>query len=239
MVQPRTRACGARRLGAGAAGPAHHRQPRARRRAEGRQSLRSADRARPDGGDRRYPERCAIRLHGAGRARPRRLDRRGRGRAAGRDRRQRARGGSHLPRRLRRRSRLGEPGNGDRRRRVTHPARQSFPRHAGARPPTAEDPRGRRRAGRPQGHQGPGERQARARSRRRRGPQSAHGRPARRRQVDVGRAAADHPAAADAGGTAGSLDDRTSCPSSSRRRSIRCASRSRSGRSRSPERTIA
>src|SRR6516225_10084453 len=49
---------------------------------------------------------------------------------------------------------------------------------------------------------------SRARGSRRRRPQSAHGRTARRRQVDVGRAAADHPAAADAGGTAGSLDDR-------------------------------
>jgi hypothetical protein len=39
------------------------------------------------------------------------------------------------------------------------------------------------------------------------GIDTIHGRPARRRQVDVGRAAADHPAA-DAGGTAGSLDDR-------------------------------
>ena len=57
-------------------------------------------------------------LHGAGRTRPRRLDRRGRGRAAGGDRRQCPRRGSDLPGGLRRRSRLGEPGDGDRRRRV-------------------------------------------------------------------------------------------------------------------------
>ena len=38
-------------------------------------------------------------------------------------------------------NRLGKPGNGDRRRRVAHSARQSFPRHAGARPSAAEDPR--------------------------------------------------------------------------------------------------
>ncbi len=41
--------------------------------------------------------------------------------------------------------RLGEPGNGDRRRRFADPARQSFPRHAGAVAPAAEDPRSRKR----------------------------------------------------------------------------------------------
>ena len=61
---------------------------------------------------------------------------------------------------------------------------------------------------RSEGHQGPGKRQARARSRRRRRAQSADGRAARRRQVDAGGAAADDPAAADAGRTARSLDDR-------------------------------
>src|SRR5262249_8014558 len=44
-------------------------------------------------------------------------------------------------------------GMGSLHRRVPHSARQSFPRHAGARPSAAEDPRGRPRAGRPQGHQ--------------------------------------------------------------------------------------
>ncbi len=112
------------------------------------------------------------------------------------------------PGRLRRRGRLGEPGHGDHRGALADPARQSFPRHAGARPPAAEGARGRRRARRPQGHQGPGERQARARGRRRRRAQSADGRPARRRQVDAGGAAADDPAAADAGRIARSLDDR-------------------------------
>ena len=70
---------GARRAGRlrpGAAGAAHHRQSRARRPAEGRQPLRSADRARPDGGDRRAPAGRARGLHGARRARARRLDHR-------------------------------------------------------------------------------------------------------------------------------------------------------------------
>ena len=93
---------------------------------------------------------------------------------------------------------LGQPRHGDRRRRLAPPARQSFPRHAGAVAAAAEGARGRGRAARPRRHQGPGERQARARSRRRRRTQPADGRPARRRQVDAGGAAADDPAAADA-----------------------------------------
>ena len=71
---------------------------------------------------------------------------------------------------------------------------------------------------RSQGHQGPGERQARARSRRRRRAQSADGRPARRRQVDAGGAAADDPAAAHAGGAARSVDDRVGRRRDRRRR---------------------
>src|SRR6185436_9537579 len=43
-------------------------------------------------------------------------------------------------------SRLGKPRDGDHRGAVAHSARQSFPRHAGARPPAAQDPRGRGRA---------------------------------------------------------------------------------------------
>ncbi len=43
--------------------------------AEGRQPLRPADRARPDGGDRRDPAGCVERLHRARRARARRFDR--------------------------------------------------------------------------------------------------------------------------------------------------------------------
>ena len=91
---------------------------------------------------------------------------------------------------------------------LADPARQSFPRHAGAVAAAAENPRDGSDAARSRRHQGTGERQARARSRRRRRPQPADGRPARRRQVDAGGAAAVDPAAADAGGIAGSLDDR-------------------------------
>ena len=61
---------------------------------------------------------------------------------------------------------------------------------------------------RPRRHQGPGKRQARARSRRGRRPQSAHGRTARRRQIDAGGAAADHSAAAGAVRIARSLHGR-------------------------------
>ena len=60
---------------------------------------------------------------------------------------------------------------------------------------------------RPARRQGPGERQAGARDRGRRRPQPADERPARRRQVDAGGAAALDPAAADAARTARSLDD--------------------------------
>ena len=65
-----------------------------------------------------------------------------------------------------------------------------------------------RRAARPARHQGPGKRQARARDRGGRRAQPADGRPARRRQVDAGGAAALDPAAAVAGRIARSLDDR-------------------------------
>ena len=145
----------------------------------------------------------------------------------------------------------------------------------------AGDARGRRSPARSARHQGPGERQARARDRRGRRPQSADDRPARRRQIHAGGAAALDPAAADAARTARSLDDpfgrrrnrrrradrpaavpraasfrlhagagrrrramrgraksrspitaccsSTNCRSSSRRRSTRCASRSKTG----------
>ena len=65
-----------------------------------------------------------------------------------------------------------------------------------------------RHAARPRRHQGPGERQARARDRGGRRAQPADGRPARRRQVDAGGAAALDPAAALARRAARSLDDR-------------------------------
>ncbi len=51
---PRAGALGDDRIRAGVARPPHHHQSRARRSAEGRQPLRSADRARADGGDRRH-----------------------------------------------------------------------------------------------------------------------------------------------------------------------------------------
>ena len=66
--------------------------------------------------------------------------------------------------------------------------------------PQPQNPRSRRRRGRPRRHQGSGKRQTRARSRRRRRPQSAHGRSARRRQVDAGVAAAVDLAATRSGG---------------------------------------
>ena len=50
----------AARLGTGAAGEAHHGQPRAGRSAQGGLALRSADRARHHGGDRGDPGRCAL-----------------------------------------------------------------------------------------------------------------------------------------------------------------------------------
>ncbi len=103
----RAGALGADRLGAGAAGAANHRQSRARRPAQGRQPLRPADRARPDGGDRRHSAGRAGRLHGARRTRPRRIDRAGGGRAAGGDRRQFARRRPDLSRRPAARRRPG------------------------------------------------------------------------------------------------------------------------------------
>ena len=189
------RARRAGRLGPRAAGAPHHHQSRARRSAEGRQPLRPADRARPDGGDRRGAARRAGRLHRAGRARPRRLDRGGRRRAAGGDRRQLAERRLDLSGGLRTGGGLGQPRDGDRRAVVAHPARQPLQGHAGAVAAEARHPR--RSAGRDarsRRHQGPGERQARARGRRRRRPQPADDRPARLRQVDAGGAAADHPA---------------------------------------------
>src|SRR6187399_1046534 len=53
-------------------------------------NMAPADRARPDGGDRRDPAGRAEWLHGAGRARARRLDRTRRRRIARRHRRERA-----------------------------------------------------------------------------------------------------------------------------------------------------
>ena len=141
----RAGALGADRLGAGAAGAADHRQSRARRPAEGRQPLRSADRARPDGRDRRDPAGRARRLYGARRTRARWLDRAGGGRAAGGDRRQCARRRPDLSRGLRHGSRLGQPGYPDHRGQIADPDRQPFQRHAGAVAAAAESARARGR----------------------------------------------------------------------------------------------
>ena len=194
------------RLGPGAAGPAHHRQSRARRPAQGGQSLRSADRARRHGGDRRDSRGRAGRLRRHRRTRARRDGERGGGRAAGGDRRQRARPRPDLSGRLR-----SGGGVGFRRSRysgaaLAHPARQSFQGNAGLEPARAGDARGRGAAARPSRHQGPGERQARARGRRRRRAQSSHVRRARRRQIDAGAAPALDPAAAQPARTPGSVD---------------------------------
>ena len=140
----RARALGADRLRAGAAGAPHHHQSRARRSAQGGQPLRSADRARADGGDRRHSARRAVGLRRAGRTRPRRLDCAGRRRPAGRHRRQCPRRGPDLSGGVRPGSRLGEPGDRDHRGVLAHPARQPFQGHAGAVAAAAENPRSRR-----------------------------------------------------------------------------------------------
>jgi hypothetical protein len=158
---PRAGSLGADRLGAGAARPPHHRQSRARGSAEGRQPLRSADCAWPDGGDWCDSAGCAFRLHGVGRTRARWIDRAGGGRVAGRDRRQFARRGPDLPRRLRHRSGLGQPRYPDRGGKLADPDRQPFSGHASVVTPAAEGARGRGDLARPARHQGPGKRQAR------------------------------------------------------------------------------
>ena len=96
--------------------------------------------------------------------------RRGRRRAAGGDRRQCARPGADLPGACGAEAAWASPEIEIVAARLAHPARQPFPRHAGAVAAAAEDPRDRRLAARSCRHQGPGERQARARSRRRRRP---------------------------------------------------------------------
>ena len=67
--KPRAGAGGAACLRPVAAAQAGHRQSRAGRPAQGRQPLRPADRARPDGGARRHSGRCARRLCRARRTR--------------------------------------------------------------------------------------------------------------------------------------------------------------------------
>ena len=91
------------------------------------------------------PPDALSRLHGAGRTRPRRLDRAGGRRAAGGDRRQCARGRPDLSGGLRRRGGLGEPGHPDHRGQFADPDRQPFQGHAGAVAAAAEGARARRR----------------------------------------------------------------------------------------------
>ena len=70
------------------------------------------------------PPDALSRFHRARRARPRRIDRVRGGRAAGRDRRQCARRGTDLPRRLRLGSGMGEPGHPDHCGEIADPDRQ-------------------------------------------------------------------------------------------------------------------
>ena len=143
------------------------------------------------------PHDAVSGLHGAGRARARRLDRAGRRRAAGGDRRERARRGADLSRTPAGRR---PPGRAPRWRSSRPDSLIQLANHFKGTQvlmrPQAEDPRDRRRAARPEGHQGPGERQARAGDRGGGRAQPADGRPARRRQVDARGAAALDPAAA-------------------------------------------
>ena len=192
----------------GAAGAPHHRQSRARRPAEGRQPLRSADRARPDGGDRRHPADALagfmvlgeLGLDGSIAAvagvLPAAIGANARGE------------GLICPAACGPEAAWAGPEMEIIARGIADPARQSFQRHAGARAAAAEDARGRQARCSISRHQGPGERQARARNRRGRRPQPADDRPARRRQVDAGGAAAVDSAAAHAARTARSVDDR-------------------------------
>ena len=87
------------------------------------------------------------------------------------------------------------------------PAHQSLQGQADPDRAEAAAGRGGRALSRPQGHQGPGERQARARDRGRRRAQPADDRPARLRQVDAGRAPARPAAAARSGRGAGDQHD--------------------------------
>ena len=169
------------------------------------------------------PPDALARFYRARRTRARRIDRAGRGRAARGDRRQFARRGPDLSRRMRRGSGLGQPGYPDRGGEFADPDRQPFQGHAGAVAPAAQGARGRDQPARPARHQGPGECQTRARDRGGRRTSSADDRLARRRQVDAGGAAALDPAAAVAVRTARSLDDRLGRRRNPRRRADRAA----------------
>ena len=180
-----------------AAAEADHRQPRAGRRAEGRQPFRPADRAGPVGRDGGAAGRRARRLCGARRIVARRVGDERRGGAARGPRRRRAAERHHLPRGLRRRGGLGR----SRDHRGTEPLSDRQPFQGDAAVAAA---RAARRAvaiggARPQGCEGPGERQARPRDRRRRRPQPVDGRPAGCGQVDAGGTPARDPAVARTG----------------------------------------
>ena len=126
-------------------------------------STRSPRRARADGGDRGHRPRRHRRLLRAGRIVARRLDRHGGRHAAGGDRRQRARQGADLPGLVRRGSRMGRCRHDHPRAARPAPAHQPLQGIADAAPAGADARPGRRGDARPEGHQGPGDGQARAR----------------------------------------------------------------------------
>ena len=162
----RAGALGAGRLGPGAAGAPHHRQPRPRRPAQGRQPLRPADRARPDGGDRRDPARCA-RTASRCWASSASTARSPRWRACCRRRSAPMRAGEGLicPDACGPEAAWASP---DMEIIAASSLIQLANHFKGTQVltrPQPKDPRGGRRAARPARHQGPGERQARARGR--------------------------------------------------------------------------
>ena len=197
----------------------HHGQSRARRRVEGGQPFRPADRARPARGDGGLPadelagytalgelalDGSLTRVAGVLLAALAAAERGAR---------------PDLPGRMRRRGGLGRRGRDHRR---AEPARdrQSFQGHADAAPAAGEAGAAAERRARPQRRQGPGKRQARARNRRRRRAQPADDRPARRRQVDAGGATARHIAAARTGRGAAGRDDPIGSRRAARRRAV-------------------
>ena len=235
--EPRASPCRACRDGPGAAAQANHHQPFARRPAEGRQPLRPADCAgvaRGDGGDRR---RAVAGLDRGRRAGARRAHRAIAGRAARRHPCERRGKGPDLSRRARRRGALGERHPGLRRARPGQPAQSPEGRADAAR--AAAGRGGRCGAGaRPQDGQRPGNRQTRARDRRGRRAQPSDDRPGGPTAIrTILPRSPRSPAAACASSRARSAwrtsacCSSTSCPSSSARCSIRCASRSRRARS--------
>ena len=194
--KPRARAGGAPCLRPVDAGEEGDRQSRARRPAQGRQPLRSADRAWPDGGARRHSRRCAcgyvvlgeLSLDGtiaavAG-ALPAAIGANAEGKglicphACGPEA---AWAGADIDI-LAPRSLIAIANHFRGTQVLSRP--EASVAYAGEQP------------ARPRRHQGPGKREARAGGRSRRRPQSPDGRPARLRQIDAGAAPALDPAAA-------------------------------------------